>query len=128
MRITTINYRHTYNIGNYSSESIGFEATVDEREDEQQALATLKQLAHKFHLESNKELYAPIETVADSPAVPVQQVSALDNDVRFDLIHAISTCTEIKVLETYRLMVKNDKQAQEVYQSQLNKLSNEQGS
>lgn len=122
MRTISINYRHTYSLGNFCSETIGLEATIDEREDEQQALLALKNMAQKFHEQNNPQL----ETF--SPPIPTQSAAAVKQDDTPEpmdkIIAEMDTVTDIKVLETvYKFLAKQNPALQEAYQKKLNELS-----
>lgn len=111
MKITTIQYKKVFPIGAYQNEPLGIEATLDEGEDPIEAFKTLKQLAHEVHNTLNPQLYTetPIHnnsqwevntnTQEQPPSTPKTQPHST--------IEAIKSCTTLKVLQEFDLIVKN---------------------
>lgn len=64
MKIKTVSYSKLFSLGMYMNERVGFEAEIDDTEDELAALDKLKSLAEEFHKQSNPGLY--IDTVVPS--------------------------------------------------------------
>lgn len=57
MTITKISYGRTYPLGNYASERIDFEASIESDQDPHQALQSLKNQVQHFHESTNPHLY-----------------------------------------------------------------------
>ena len=117
MNISLVSYQKTYNLGMYQSEKIGVELTLNEGEDAKEALDTARLLVEEYHRENNKELEemrGVQERIINQP--PTTGIQAIIND--------IGTCKDIKVLESYRLIVKNNPELQETYNHKLNQLQN----
>lgn len=112
--IKTVNYQKLFPVGAYLNERIGFEASVDEGQDPLEVLSQLKSLADKFHKESNPQLDG---VTADPEKLPEQQVQA---DRRIGIMaDDIMGCTEIKVLETYKLLTRNNAELRDVYENRM---------
>ncbi len=58
MKITTIQYHKVYNLGNYCSEKIGLEASIDETEQSlHDAAKELKEYCDEIHKQNNPHLF-----------------------------------------------------------------------
>ena len=94
---------------------IGLEGILLEGEDEKTALRQLQKVITDYHNEEAK---------AYSQSRWVKK----DDEVQFDkeetkpLIEQISSCTELKVLESYRLIAKVNPEAQKAYDNKLKEL------
>ena len=71
MKIKTVSYSKLFTLGMYMNERIGFEAEIDDTEDELAALDKLKSLAETFHKQSNPGLY--IDTVVSLDTTPASK-------------------------------------------------------
>lgn len=65
MRIKTIHYLATINLGNYSNEKIGFTADINEDEDEKQAIEILRQKSIDCALPDIDDVRQEIRKYAD---------------------------------------------------------------
>ena len=75
MKIKTISYSKLFSLGMYMNERVGFEAEIDDTENELSSLAKLKSLAETFHKTSNPGLYdeTPADTEITEPLSKEQQ-------------------------------------------------------
>ena len=109
MKINQVNYQKTFNLGNYSSERIGVDITLNEGDDAKEALATAKQLVEEYHVQGYAAREAAVPVIVATPLPqPKKSTEPLS------LADQIKTCTEIKVLESYKFIVKG-KPEQQVY-------------
>ena len=124
-KITSINYSKLYALGAFMNERIGVEATIDEGEDPKAVLQELKKLTNEFHFENNKELYEMKGTkVTDIvEGEPVIKVDPKTSQVQ-SIIKDISTVTDLVVLDSYKMIAKNNPEIQTAYDNQLKVLSN----
>ena len=124
-KITSVSYSKLYPLAIFSNERIGVEMSVGEGEDAKSALETCKALVHEFHFEANKELYAMLGTkvvpVGDDE-LPVVQHPRLTQEQ--SIINDISTVTDLKVLESYKLIAKSNLEIQKAYDNQLKNIQN----
>jgi predicted RNase H-like HicB family nuclease len=105
MKITKVTYQKTYSIGPYLTDRVGFEAELDGNdgvnlfpETPESALSQLKELADKWHKESNPHLYQeskpePMYTVAGRPPIvhePVQEINLQHDRVKILIENAES--------------------------------------
>ena len=119
MRITTVNYTKTFNLGNYSSEKIGVEIAINEGEDAKEALYTAQSLVEEYY-KSNKETlpmddldeYLHKEYVKTLPEIQVEKQPEVREQT---LEEQIRSCTDITVLKAYQLLVKKDPILQKAY-------------
>lgn len=128
MTITTVSYQKTYNLGNYSSERIGVEVSINEGENAMEALDTAKKLCQEFHDKNNPEPFVSGETIIQPastepiPEIKVDKRTAKEIQEQ-KLISDINSCTEIKVLESYRLIAKSNEKLQTAYDLKMEQLS-----
>jgi hypothetical protein len=108
MTIDRISYQKTFNLGNYSSERIGVDMVLNEGEDAKFALSECKKLVEEYHRESEAEY--PHQCIEER-IIPVNKSTAEH------LADEINSCKEVKVLESYKLIVKNDSGLQLLYDS-----------
>ena len=124
MNITSINYTKTYNLGSYQSEKIGVEISINEGENAMEALDTAKKLCQEFHEKNNPEPFVSGETIIQPastepiPEIKVDKKTAKEQQEQ-KLIDDINSCTELKVLESYRLIAKSNKKLQTTYDYRL---------
>ena len=129
MPITTVNYQKTFNLGNYTSERIGVEISLNDNQDAKEAIAEAKKLVEEFHAETNKGLYCQdMLTGMVSIGEPMAQIQPAaqrkhEPTKPLTLVEQIQSCTEIKVLESYRLIAKSKPDLQAAYLDKLKELS-----
>ena len=125
-KITSVSYAKLYNLGLFQNERVGVEASIDDGEDPKIVMGFLKKLANEFHYESNKELYEMkgMKVTDIQEGEPIVQLTNPRTDQVQSIINDIGTCTELKTLEAYRLIAKNNPEIQTAYDNQLKKLNN----
>lgn len=121
MKITTVSYQKAFVIGPYLQEKVGLEASLDPGDDEQGVLEWLKEKVEKFHADNNPEqvdnaFNALTQAVITEKPIPADQRIAV-------IIADIYSCKELKVLESYKLMVKGNPELETAYEEMKNKLS-----
>jgi len=112
--ISTVSYQKTFNLGMYQSERIHVELTLNEGENATEALDTARNLVEEYHRKTT-----PVEPY-EMMGTKVTEV--VENNV--PIIDQINSCTEIKVLESYKLIVRNDEVLNTAYRNKLIELSN----
>ena len=121
MHINQISYVKTFNLGNYSSQKIGVEIFINEGEDAKQALDTAKSLVEEYHKSSEfpeqhiQERYIPDDKL---PEIQVQKQEVREQTLE----EQIQSCTEVKVLESYKFIAKKDIALQVAYDAQMEML------
>lgn len=127
MKITTINYQKVFPLGAYVNEKIGLEMSVDDGDNIDEAFKTAKKVVEIWHRNSNPGLevqvnYAAVpghpEYVEPSP----QEKKDSKQSAEEKMIQAISTCTSIETLSTFKLLVKNNEVFQKAYNERLKQL------
>jgi hypothetical protein len=88
-------------------QKIAITAELQGEEDPRKALYELKKIVQNFHFESNN----------------VEKKERKVDEVKRDLKTDIQSCKELKVLESYSLIVKNNPEMQEIYNQQKEKLT-----
>jgi hypothetical protein len=118
-------FRKLYPYQPYLNTEVGFETSLPDNATEEEMIAELDRLndiTDRWHRKRYPEMYTPVEQVADNPAVPVRTIDKELGAEHFDLIASINSCTELKVLETYKLMIRGDKAAQQAYNQKAQEL------
>jgi len=142
MKITTITYHKTYNLGNYCSEKIGLEATIDETEQSiHDAAKELKEYCDEIHKQNNPHLYQEQATIipeyikgsitgldkqgnaihTDYSTPPEEKISIEQG--RINTINSIKACQSIEELKTWKMLTSLNPEINESYQEKLAELS-----
>jgi len=120
MQINQVSYQKTFNLGNYSSERIGVEIVLNEGEDAKEALNTAKALVEEYHQQSSLMYSLPSNDIVRHPFPEIQ----VEKEVREQTLEEqIRSCTDLKVLKAYQLLVKKDPILQEAYNQTMSKLT-----
>jgi hypothetical protein len=117
MKIEKVNYTKSYVIGPFLQEKIGFEASID-GDSPEKVLSSLREMADEWHKANNPGL----EISVNPEALQEIQEQKPRNTVSF-LIEDIKSCTELKVLESYRILAKTKPELQAAYDEMLEKLT-----
>lgn len=97
-------------------QKIGVEMVMEENDDPKNVLSQAKLLVDEFHKETNKpQEQEPLPDIQK----PQEKLSPLDQTIA-----DIESCKELKVLESYRLIVKNNDYLKPYYAKQYEKLTN----
>ena len=123
MHIQTIHYTRTFNLGNYSSEKIGVEFSLNPGESADKALDNARQLVEEYHKKSVKQIEeAAIYFEQDEPinekVIPTQSKKTLTERTK----EFINSCTTKQELKAWELMCKNNSELLEYYNNKLNNL------
>ena len=121
MKIKIVTYNKKYVTGPYLNHQIGFEAEVGEREDPMDVLEELKCMADAFNSKTNK-----FDETLVVPEIPTKWVDPhnLPEDQRIAaLIADINTCSDVKILETYKFIAKQNPQLTEAYELKMKELT-----
>jgi hypothetical protein len=123
MHIQTINYTRTFNLGNYSSEKIGVEFSLNPGESADKALDNARQLVEEYHKKSVKQIeeaglyFEQDEPIAEK-IIPTQSKKTLTERTK----EFIDYCTTKEELKAWELMCKNNLELQEYYNNKLKNL------
>ena len=132
MTITTVSYQKTYNLGNYSSERIGVEVSINEGENAMEALDTAKKLCQEFHEKNNPEPFVSGETIIQPastepiPEIKVDKRTAKERQIQ-NYINLINASTEIEKpmgIKGYEAIAQSNPQLKEAYDNKLKQLQN----
>jgi len=113
VKITKIGYSKTYQIGLANFEKLWLEAEVSETDDVRQCQYALKKQVESFHYESNKAAEKQQEQKKEEPQSQEAKIIA-----------QIYAASDLKVLETFKLLAKNHKAIEAAYNQKLNELLN----
>jgi hypothetical protein len=108
MKIILASYQKVFSVGAYVTERIGLEASIDDSENPEAALAILKGLVTKFHTENNPQL--AVEIVADNPAVPVVNIEKQDEEPTMteqEMLERMDSAESVEALERDFKYLKN---------------------
>ena len=119
MKIKTVSYEEVFNTGNYTSKRIGVSGELEENETPEEGLTRAKKTVQDFF----NSIQNPMVSKTIPPPASIPEVQK-EKDVQEELSLAdqIRSCTELKVLTSYKF-VKKDPEAQAVYDELLKKLS-----
>lgn len=126
--IKDVGYNRGYVIGPYLQERPGINADIvlEEGEDQEactlKALHYLKALTDKFHIEANPHIDHKAPTPG-SPLPDIQSRKTPKEDTIAQLIADITSSGDVKVLESYKLMVRSNPLFQAAYDMRLKELT-----
>ena len=121
MQITTVNYTRTFNLGNYSSEKIGVELTINEGESANQALDVARGLVEEYHKQNVarlKELNFFYEEQIVEEIIPTQSKKTLAEKTK----EFIDSCKTKDELKAWELMSKSNPELLQHYNNKLKSL------
>lgn len=122
MKLKTIQYSESYEYaqnGMKRWKKTGFEAELDDNEDPKEAHRTLRQLIDEIKAET----IAGIESQHETKVTTIEENEPLNPLEKMKL--AINSCTDITVLESFKLLVSKNKEGlQETYDNKLQSLKN----
>jgi hypothetical protein len=100
MKITKVQYGKTYSLGNYCSERIDLEATLDERDLECDVIGFLKDKCDEIHKKNNPHLYQEEPIIKTTQ--PIEQ-TVTPKDDRIGRYLAIQAATTLEELEAVKI-------------------------
>jgi hypothetical protein len=126
MHIQTVNYTRTFNLGNYSSEKIGVEFSINQGESANKALDIARELVEQYHAENVKRLkevseflVVPYdETYSTEKIIPTQSKQTLAEKTKL----FIDSCKTKEELKAWELMSKSNPELLEYYNNKLKSL------
>jgi hypothetical protein len=121
MHIQTVNYTRTFNLGNYSSEKIGVEFSLNQGESANKALDIARDLVEEYHKQNVirlKELGYFYDEQVPEEIIPTQSKKTLAEKTK-DFIDSCKTKEELKAWE---LMSKSNPELLKHYNNKLNTL------
>ena len=113
MQIDRIHYKKVFPISSYCTEHIGLEASLAEGDNPEEAMNTLKALTETLHS----------ATVAELDQYRGSHTRIVEPDAPRSLEEDILSCTDIKVLDSYRFIVRGKPVLQAAFDQQHEKLS-----
>jgi hypothetical protein len=128
MKIEKINYQKLYPTGNWLNERFGFDISIDEGDNIKETFKTLRKMADDIHKELNPPQESNDESIHSSQIENqwVRHEEPLPKppqEIQIGNIEAgIRSCKDIKILETYRFIVKKDAGLQKAYDEMMEKL------
>jgi hypothetical protein len=121
MHIQTVNYTRTFNLGNYSSEKIGVEFSLNQGESANKALDIARDLVEEYHKQNVERLkglgYFYDEQVREE-IIPTQSKQTLAEKTK----NFIDSCKTKEELKAWELMSKSNPELLEHYNNKLNTL------
>jgi len=123
MHIQTVSYTRTFNLGNYSSEKIGVEFSLNEGESANKALDHARELVEEYHAENLKRLkknheFLGLDEVLAEEIIPTQSKKTIAEKTK-DFIDSCKTKEELKAWE---LMSKNNPELLQHYNNKFKTL------
>lgn len=121
MHIQTINYTRTFNLGNYSSEKIGVEFSLNQGESATKALDIARDLVEEYHKQNVirlKELGYFYDEQVPEDVIPTQSKKTLAEKTK----EFIDSCKTKEELKAWELMSKSNPELLKHYNNKLNTL------
>ena len=127
MHIQTISYTRTFNLGNYSSEKIGVEFSLNQGESANKALDYARELVEEYHAENVKRLKELRDFcgISDSyqedgvnEMIPSQSKQTLAEKTK----SFIDSCKTKEELKAWELMAKSNPEILKYYNEKLKTL------
>jgi hypothetical protein len=124
MHIQTVNYTRTFNLGNYSSEKIGVEFSLNQGESANKALDVARELVEQYHYDNVKRLKdLSLYPIGDSyeeeiNEIPTQSKQTLAEKTK----QFIDLCKTKEELKAWELMSKSNPELLEHYNNKLKTL------
>jgi len=121
MHIQTVNYTRTFNLGNYSSEKIGVEFSLNQGESANKALDIARDLVEEYHKQNVirlKELGYFYDEQVTEEVIPTQSKQTLAEKTK----NFIDSCKTKEELKAWELMSKSNPELLEYYNNKLNTL------
>jgi cupin superfamily acireductone dioxygenase involved in methionine salvage len=123
MHIQTVSYTRTFNLGNYSSEKIGVEFSLNEGESANKALDHARELVEEYHSENLKRLkknyeFLGLDEVLAEEIIPTQSKQTLAEKTKA----FIDSCKTKEELKAWELMSKNNPELLQHYNNKLKTL------
>ena len=118
-KITEISFGKLFPYAPYLNYKIGVKATVSEVDIADEVFRQLKQQVDKWYEESGGFQNDEVAIIPTKKQQPPQ-------DTEVGLLAAINACTEIKVLETFRLLINKQPQFKEAYDNKMVELTKKQ--
>lgn len=119
MKVDKVTYQKVFPLSPYVNEKIGIEIQVDEGETPEDCLLFAKDTVENWHKKHNPELQL---TLSDDQIAEIKVERDNTYNRIASIISDIYSCKELKVLESYRLMVKSSLELQDAYDKQYLKL------
>jgi hypothetical protein len=121
MHIQTVNYTRTFNLGNYSSEKIGVEFSLNQGEPAWKALDAARELVESYHKENVirlKELGIIYDEQIPDEVIPTQSKQTLAEKTK----QFIDSCKTKEELKAWELMSKSNPELLQHYNNKLKTL------
>lgn len=97
---------------------IGFESSPREGESDDDAFKRIESKVKEWQSRPSPQRF---EVVANETPIPIVNVN--DQQIGTSMIEQINSCTELKTLESYKLIVRNNPEWNEAYRNKLIELS-----
>ena len=122
MHIQNVSYTRTFNLGNYSSEKIGVEFSLNAGDSANKALDHARNLVEEYHKQNVERLkslgYFHDEQITEEVVIPTQSKQTLAEKTKA----FIDSCKTKEELKAWELMSKSNPELLEHYNNKLNTL------
>lgn len=132
MKYSKITFRRKYNLGNYSNEEIDIEVELEDSDDLQEAINAARKEVDANHTANNPQLYQvekscainnygiPMYPSTEDTIIKEPPPEPLTREAR--ILQQINEVTDIKILESFKLIVKKNADLQSAYDLKLQSL------
>lgn len=118
MNLTKIYFQKNYPVADFQYEHYGVEIQLNEGDDINKAFDEAREITRQQWLRNAHQFEDSIHVIEPPVIAPTKEP-----EPELTLEDQINSCTEKKVLESYRLIVKGNKELQKIYDSKIKKLS-----
>lgn len=115
MKVTKITYQKVFAIAQYINERIGIEIDLDENDDVNEIFLQAKEKVHSW-ADEKSQLHDTFTTSGELPYTVNYKEEEPQNQRIGVLVDDILSCTELKILETYRLIKDSKPELKEAYE------------
>ena len=117
-----IKYEQLFPTASFLNCRIGFEMDIPDDGNVDAELTTLKDLATAFHMKEFPQFYKQNKPIYNGEEMP-SEIQVSKPTPESNMITAITSCTEVKVLKTFEKLAKSNPKFQEAYDNTLIKLT-----
>ncbi len=121
-----VKYEQLFPTASFLNCRIGFEMDIPDDGNVDTELTTLKDLATAFHMKEFPQFYKESKPIY-SGEEPTTQIEKTPESPVHSMIQAITSCTEVKVLETFRKLAASKPEFQTAFDETMIKLTNTAG-
>ena len=122
MRMTLVTYRKTFNLGSYTSESIGVEMELNEGDNATEALDNCSALVEEYHQKTLAELETYRGTSVRDIIEPAVQINKVPDELQ-GALDGIDKCQDMSELKGWWTLSKSNLKLSQAYKAKEKQLT-----